>query len=222
MLQFRVDGLILAGSVVTVADMEHAAQSAAVVSIGSAVQSTVVDTVNNDDAVGARLAVDHLVALGHRRIAHVGGGRGAGAAARLAGYEAAMVAHGAAAEIAVSVGDFSEAGGARAAVELLARDRPPTAIFAANDISAAGALNAVLAAGLQVPSDMSVVGYDNTGLAAMRHLSLTSVDQPRTLLGSTATQLLIERLEGGRTDVVHHVVAPTLVVRRSTSAPRPD
>ena len=218
-LQFRVDGLILAGPVVSVDEMELAARSAPVVAIGRTAASGAIDTVNNDDAVGARLAVEHLVGLGHRRIAHIGGGAGAGAAARQAGYESAMREFGLADHVAVVTGDFSESGGYDAAGELLARPMPPTALFAANDLSAAGALNCVVASGRRIPEDMSVVGYDNTGLAAMQHLSLTSINQPRLDLGEIATQLLMERLDDGRTTAVHHVLAPILVARRTSGPP---
>ena len=87
-LQFRVDGLILAGPVVTEGEMETAAKSAAVVAIGRTASSLDIDTVNCDDAVGARLVVEHLAGLGHRRISHIDGGSGAGAATRRKGYEA--------------------------------------------------------------------------------------------------------------------------------------
>jgi ABC-type sugar transport system substrate-binding protein len=121
--------------------------------------------------------------------------------------------------ITTAQGDFSESGGYNGAGELLALDPRPTAIFAANDLSAAGALGRVEDAGLEVPLDVAIVGYDNTGLAAMHHLSLTTINQPRREFGRIATQLIFERLDEGRTIAVHHVVAPTLVVRR-TSGPR--
>jgi DNA-binding LacI/PurR family transcriptional regulator len=218
-LQFRVDGIILAGPVVTVAEMETAATSTAVAAIGRTVSSRRIDTVNNDDAVGARLVVEHLAGLGHRRIGYIGGGSGAGAATRQRGYEAAMRQNGLGDCITVAAGDFSEAGGYRAADKLLTMDPLPTAIFAANDLSAAGALGRVADAGLRVPDEMAIVGYDNTGLAAMHHMSLTTINQPRADLGRIATELLLERLDNGRTAAVHHVVAPTLVIRRSSGPP---
>ncbi len=214
-LQFRVDGLILAGPVVTVTEMETAAQSAAVVAIGRTASSRKIDTVNNDDVVGARLAVEHLANLGHRHIGHIGGGSGAGGATRRRGYEAAMREFGLGDQIAFAAGDFSESGGYDAANELLARNPRPTAIFAANDLSAAGALARIDHAGLDVPRDMAIVGYDNTGLAAMRHMSLTTIHQPRFDLGRVATELLLQRLDEGRHAAVHHVVAPLLVVRQT-------
>jgi DNA-binding LacI/PurR family transcriptional regulator len=220
-LQFRVDGLIIAGPVVTVREMEKVAQSTAVVAIGRTASSRKIDTVNNDDAVGARLVVEHLAGLGHRRIGHIGGGSGAGSAGRKHGYEATMREFGLESNVAVATGDFSESGGYRAADELLKRDPPPTAIFAANDLSAAGALDRIEEAGLRVPDDVSIVGYDNTGLAAMRRMSLTTINQPRADLGRIATALLFERLDNGRTAAVHHVVAPSLVVRRTSGPPAP-
>ena len=217
-LQFRVDGLILAGPVVTEGEMERAAKSAAVVAIGRTASSLDVDTVNCDDLLGARLAVEHLAGLGHHRISHIDGGSGAGAAKRLQGYEDTMRALGLGDHISVATGDFSESGGYNGADDLLTLNPRPTAIFAANDLSAAGALDRVEDAGLEVPSDIAIVGYDNTGLAAMHHLSLTTINQPRGEFGRIATELLMQRLDDGRTDAVHHVVAPTLVVRR-TSGP---
>ena len=89
--------------------------------------------------------------------------------------------------INVARGDFSESGGYNAADELLTLDPRPTAIFAANDLSCAGALDRVEDAGLQVPSELSIVGYDNTGLAAMHHLSLTTINQPRGEFGRIAS-----------------------------------
>ena len=218
-LQFRVDGLILAGPVVTEGEMERAAKSAAVVAIGRTASSLEIDTVNCDEAVGARLVVEHLAGLGHRRISHIDGGSGAGAAGRLKGYETALRELGFGDHVDVATGDFSEAGGYSGAGELLSRHPLPTAIFAANDLSAAGALARVEDAGLHVPSEMSVVGYDNTGLAAMHHLSLTTINQPRGEFGRIATELVIERLDHGRSAAVHHVVAPTLVLRRTTGPP---
>ena len=214
-LQFRVDGLILAGAMVTESEMERAAKSAAVVAIGRTATSLEIDTVNCDESVGSRLVVQHLVALGHRRIGHIDGGSGAGAAERRQGYEAAMREFGLTEHINTARGDFSESGGYNGADELLSLDPRPTAIFAANDLSAAGALDRVEDAGLDVPSDVAIVGYDNTGLAAMHHLSLTTINQPRREFGRIATELVFERLEG-RTTAVHHVVAPTLVVRRTS------
>ncbi len=219
-LQLRVDGIVMAGATISVSAMEEAAASTALVIVGRTARSTKFDTVNTDDVHGARLAVDHLVGLGHERIAHVDGGSGAGAAARRKGYAQTMSGHGLGEQAMISAGDFSEAGGSAAAGELLAVAPRPTAIFAANDLSAVGVLGAADHTGLRVPDDLSIVGYDNTALAEMHHTSLTTINQPREDLGRIALELLLQRLEGGRTAAVHHVVAPTLV-ERTSSGPRP-
>ena len=216
-LQFRVDGLVMAGPTVAVSAMERAASSAAVVVVGRKTRSTKLDTVNSDDVLGARLAVDHLVHLGHRRIAHIDGGSGAGSASRRKGYVAAMDESGLGEHSMTAAGDFSEAGGSAGAAELLSRSPRPTAIFAANDLSAVGAVDAAEDAGLRVPDDISIVGYDNTALAEMHHMSLTTINQPREDLGRIALELLLQRLDDGRTAAIHHVVAPTLVERSSSA-----
>lgn len=217
-LQFRVDGLVMAGPTVTVAALEAAAASTALVVVGRTTRSTKLDTVNTDDRLGAELAVDHLVSLGHTRIAHVDGGRGAGSALRRSGYQRAMAAHGLSDRTMIASGDFSEAGGYAAATKLLARRARPTAIFASNDLSAVGALDAAEDGGLRIPDDISIMGYDNTSLAAMHHMSLTTIHQPRENIGRVAVELLLERLEDDRTVCTHHVVAPALIARSSTAS----
>jgi DNA-binding LacI/PurR family transcriptional regulator len=110
--------------------------------------------------------------------------------------------------------------GVTATAGLLQRTALPTAIFAANDVVALGVIDTLAGAGLRVPEDISVVGYDNTAIARMRHISLTTIDQPRQEMGEMAVHLLDQRVDGRRTDPVTHLVRPTLIGRRSTAAPR--
>ena len=117
-------------------------------------------------------------------------------------------------------GAFTESSGAHAAQRALSSGRPVTAIFAGNDLSALGALDAIDEAGLKVPGDVSLVGYDNTFIAALRHIALTTVDQARERLGELAIEALIERIECGRTEAVHQVIAPSLVIRDTIAPPR--
>lgn len=216
-LQFRVDGVVLAGSL-DVEAMEKAARSAAVVVVGRSESSDYVDTVNTDDRAGAGLAVDHLVGLGHRRIAHIDGGGGAGAAERAEGYCDSMRRHGLEDCIQIAPGDYDESGGKAGAAELMDASPAPTAIFASNDLSAIGALDQLLTLGLRVPEDVSLVGFDNTALAAMSYISLTTINQPTGDLGRAAIDLIVERLDG-RSESVDFVGPPALVVRSSTAPP---
>jgi DNA-binding LacI/PurR family transcriptional regulator len=213
-LQQDVEGLILLGPALdeaTLAAVAAAAPTVVVARRPAAVDGF--DVIVNDDAVGAELAVEHLAGLGHRRIAHIAGDEGGTAAERRAGYEAAMRRRGLGDEILVAPGDSSEEGGQRGATALL--PKRPTAILAYNDLAAVGALNALTEAGLDVPADVSLVGYDNTSLASIRHISLTSVDQPRREMGRLAVAA-VEDDPRGRV----HVLPPSLRVRRSTGAAR--
>src|SRR5919202_2839365 len=138
LLQLRTDGLILAGTVVSPEVVRAASRSAPVALVTSAIRASGVDTVGTDDVRGAGLAVEHLVGLGHRRIALIDGGRGAGAAERRRGYEVAMRRLGLAHQGRVAPGDFTEEGGYRGARHLLDDGPRPTAICAGNDLAAVG------------------------------------------------------------------------------------
>jgi LacI family transcriptional regulator len=181
------------------------------------------DTVVDDDYEGSRLIVDHLVGLGHRRILHTGQpSRGLvpphvlSHTARCDAYVEAMAAHGLEADVLITA--YSEEGGYQAATEALDRPQPPTAIFAGADIAALGALRAAEDRGLHVPEDLTVVGYDNIYTSTIRRVALTTVDQSGTLTGTTAARLLLERL-AGRTEPVHHLIQPRLIVRATSAQP---
>lgn len=216
-LDYRVDGIIVLGSRATAQTLRSANKVAPVVSLGASVDG--IDSVVNDDERGAELVVEHLVGLGHTDIVHIGGGGGGGAERRRAGFVRAMGRHDL--EPRLIEGNYSEQSGADAVDLLLAERTIPTAIFAANDLMAVAALDRLQQAELRVPEDVNVVGYDNTSLAALRHISLTTINQPRVEMGRLAVQSLIERLEQGRRAPVSHVVAPHLITRRTTG-PSPE
>jgi DNA-binding LacI/PurR family transcriptional regulator len=131
-----------------------------------------------------------------------------------------MREHGLEDEFRILPGDYTDVAGADAAVRMLEAGELPTAVFAANDLLAAGLIDRLEDDGILVPRDVSVVGYDNTYLAALHHVSLTTVHQPRPEMGRRALTALVERIEGGRATPLHVRVAPSLVVRSTTGPPR--
>ena len=218
LLELRIDGLILASPMLETGGITSASKEVPVVLVARRSRSNV-DSVSNDDPTGAGLVVQHLADLGHRRIAHIDGGGGAGAAERRKGYERSMTKRGLEDCIQIVAGSYTDEGGRQGIAALFDAPQRPTAVFVANDLAALGALSALDERGLRVPEDVSVVGYDNTALAAVSQIHLTTVDQPRPDMGRTAVKLLLERLTMQR-DVARHVlIPPTLVVRGTTAPP---
>jgi len=219
MLEQRVEGMILVSPRMPSRELVTAGRIVPVVVVGRMVRGGVVGVVSNDERLGPLLAVRHLFDLGHRSITHVDGGSGAGARARRSGYVRAMRELGLRPD--VIAGDFTEVAGADAARALLRRKALPTAVFAANDLVAAGAMDAFEDAGLLAPDDISIVGYDNTFLARLHHVGLTSVDQSAEEMGRMAMALLLGRAAGDRATPSVRLVTPRLVDRRTTGPVRP-
>ena len=216
-LSQRVDGLILVSPELSNHDLTILIGDTPTVVVGHRGAGKFVDSVINNEEVGAHLAVDHLRALGHSRIAHITGGTSSSGPARTAGFLTAMKEHGSAKEAVLIEGDFSEDSGFKAGTEILKLRNRPSAIFAANDLVAAGLIEAISAAGFRVPRDFSIVGYDNSLLAKIGVLSLTTIAQPLALMGSDAVKLLVDRIKGQHENSITHVMEPKLVVRKSTA-----
>ncbi|WP_435771458.1 LacI family DNA-binding transcriptional regulator [Nocardioides sp. SYSU DS0651] len=195
------------------------ARGTAVVVVDRRVGSREFSSVSVDDRLGGRLAAEHLVGIGRRRLAFIGGPRG---------LNQVDHRHAAAAEVADSAGarlrfvetaTMDAEAGRHAADELLelgARERPD-AIFAANDLIALGVLQALTLAGVRVPDDVALVGYDDIDFAASAAIPLTSVRQPREQLGGVAAELLLATIDDPTARVRSVVLEPELVVRRSTA-----
>jgi DNA-binding LacI/PurR family transcriptional regulator len=220
LVEYRPDGIILVSPRMSAREMATALHGLPAVVVGRTLRGQDVDAVMTDEAKGSHLAIEHLVELGHERIVHIDGGQGAGAAPRRAGYLRAMREAGLGRVTAVLAGDFTEEAGARGAEQILRRrGKLPTAVFAANDLVAVGAIDRLEQEGVRIPEDLSVVGYDNIFVAALRHLAITTINQPRDLMGRDALALLLERVDG-RSERTVRLHDPSLVVR-ATSGPAP-
>ncbi|WP_422935736.1 LacI family DNA-binding transcriptional regulator [Sinomonas sp. P47F7] len=174
------------------------------------------DVVAGDDERGGELATRHLLDLGHTAVGHVSG-LGGPAAHRRRGYERAMRAAGLEPLVAGADGSTSEENGYAATSELLAGHPGLTGLVVANDVMAVGALAALSERGLAAPGGVAVVGYDNSPLAAYRHLALTSVDPHNREIGAEAARTLLARLRNPGRPPQHDLVEPSLVVRASTA-----
>lgn len=217
LLDLGVDGIIAVTTWLRPAALERAAQIVPVVVIGrmqDAVAGT--DTVRNDDAAGAALAVRHLVEEGHRNLAHITMSTRPGPAMRRAGFLTEAHRLGLREHVEVIGPDSADQG-----IELLLRavrrgdPTAVTAVFAANDIAAVKVLHRAADLHVPVPEQLSVVGYDSSAVALTVRPHLSSVNQPREEMGRIAAQMLRERWEGRARDTIS-VVEPVLRVRGST------
>jgi LacI family transcriptional regulator, galactose operon repressor len=225
MIDRSMDGLVLIAPVSAKKRLNDVARTVPTVVVGRHGPSPTYDTVADDDVAGAALVVDHLADLGHQRIAHIEHHETDRVrlaempnAQRAEGYQEAMRRRGLADRIEIASTSYTHQGGYLGAKELLARPVRPTAIFAGADVVALGALEAIAEAGLSVPGDISVAGYDNSALAAFGPISLTSVDQDGREMGANAARLLVDRINDGSRRTTQIKLSPTLVVRRTTAA----
>jgi DNA-binding LacI/PurR family transcriptional regulator len=219
LLDFRCEALLLLGPDAPDDALGKLAAQVPAVSVGRRVAGQDVDVVRSADDVGVAAALAHLESLGHRRIAFVDGGRGAVAATRRRGYRTAMRRAGLAAAARIIPGDHTEEGGVRAGRLLAAEADPPSAVVASNDRLAVGLLDAFVRAGVDVPGRISVVGYDDSTLARLAHIDLTTVNQDAPAQARHAVAAAVSRLDEGRTGRREIVLRPHLVVRGSTAPP---
>ncbi|MFI6074290.1 LacI family DNA-binding transcriptional regulator [Actinoplanes sp. NPDC051343] len=267
LLQDRCEALIVLGPQSSAARLTRLAERLPVVAVARGVRSAAVGVVRNADADGLRLAVDHLAGRGHRRIAHIDGGRAPGAADRRRGYREAMHRHGLDAEIRIIPGGLTEEDGAAAAramlglppaagtasttgiapaTEAAAAASPtgiapateaaaaasttgiapateaataasptgrPTAVTVFNDRCATGVLDVLARAGVRVPEDVSVVGYDDSRLARLAHVDLTTIAQDTAAMACLAVDQAVARVEGRPVAARECIVPPRLVIR---------
>ena len=218
-LDLGVDGLVLAGSIPmspAIIDVASKIPTVAVGGRGLDLDLPHVDVLANDNHLGGTLAVRHLIEFRHTRIAHISGLPSVAGRLRMQGYEDTMRAAGLGGNVLIETGDLSEEGGYRATVRLLSRPDRPTAIFAANDLTCVGALSAAAALGVQVPGELSLVGFDNSLLARLRALWLTSVDGTAYAMGQQAARTLLARIERPDAPGQTQLMPPRLEVRGSS------
>ncbi|MFN8192530.1 MAG: LacI family DNA-binding transcriptional regulator [Nocardioidaceae bacterium] len=218
LLAYRCESVILIGPHLRTSALDELAAQVPVVVVARSVRTRSVDVVRTDDVQGAKLAVDHLVSLGHRDIAHVHAGDAGGSLERRRGYQAAMRRHGLADHIRLVGGGLVERDGERAAKALL-EDGLPTAVCMFNDSCAVGLMSILRLRGVDIPGRLSVTGFDDASVAGLESVSLTTVAQDTSALAAAALDRAITRIESRSVDPAETVVPPRLVVRSTTAAP---
>ncbi|WP_034623294.1 LacI family DNA-binding transcriptional regulator [Cellulomonas sp. URHE0023] len=217
----RLSGTLIDGAIIVTPTVVEANPGIPVVAVDPHTGPTGMPTVDSDNLGGAVLATEHLLNLGHRRIAFLGG-RPDLESARLreAGFRQAMAAAGVPVdESLVRVGGYRRETADEPARVLLDRPDPPTALFAANDLSAIQVLAVARERGLSVPADLSVIGFDNVPESVLASPALTTINQPLQRMGAEALRLLVD-LIGGRERAPHVRLPTELVVRASCAPPR--
>lgn len=177
-----------------------------------------VSVVYSDNFHGAELAVDHLISLGHEKIAHISGHKKLYVGEeRLQGYKQTMKKHDLFIpdEYIVDGGYFTYEGGKAAMERLLAAKDTPTAVFVAGDLMAIGAMAAIYDAGLTIPDDISIVGFDDIQIAEYVHPALTTIRQDTKLIGKTAATLIMDQMANKKKAHMSVKIPVSLVTRRS-------
>jgi LacI family transcriptional regulator len=219
----QVDGLIIVGANRASRKNPILDGSLPVVVVDRDLNGERFDTVLADNLEGGEKGTSYLISLGHERIAFIAGPSGLPtSAARLRGYRRTLEKHRIPLEKElVILGDFRYQGGYRAMEKLLKLTPPPTAVFAANDMMAVGAIACIRDHYLRVPEDISVLGFDDIPLASFLNPKLTTISQPRGEMGRMAVTMLMERLQDRNLPARRYVLPVTLVERESCSRRNP-
>jgi LacI family transcriptional regulator len=224
LVDHQVDGIVLISPWMDQEWLEELGAGLPTVVIARHGDAQAFDTVVVDDYDGARIVVEYLVGLGHKRIVHTSEPAGGlvepyvlSHTVRCEGYVKTMERIGLQPDVIETL--YSEQGGYDATIKALNRPVPPTAIFAGADIAALGALRAAEELGFRVPEDLSIVGFDNIFASTIPRVNLTTVDESGRVTGSTSARLVLERI-AGRKEPVRYVITPRLVERSTSRPPR--
>ncbi|MGD8195742.1 LacI family DNA-binding transcriptional regulator [Herbiconiux sp. P18] len=219
----RLSGTLIDGAILVTPTVVGVTADVPIVAVDPHTGRADLPTVESDSFGGALLAMRYLIELGHRRIAFVAGRPDLRSSnLRDAGYRRALEEAGIPVERSlIRVGLYEQDAARETATELLSSRNRPTAVFAANDLSAIATIETAAELGLDVPGDLSVVGFDDVPEAARLNPPLTTVRQPMQRIGAAAAELLIG-LMNGETPERTHITLPTRLVRRATTAPPPQ
>ncbi|MFC4766306.1 LacI family DNA-binding transcriptional regulator [Effusibacillus consociatus] len=215
--QKQVDGMILLTARMNREEIEEIAEQFPVVLACEYLEGSRIPTVSIDNISSARKATEHLIQLGHRRIAHISGPMNIVLSRdRLRGYQQAMTQYELEIDpVLIQEGDFSYEIGYNLAMKFLALENPPTAIFAASDDMAIGAVKAVREQSLNVPKDIAVVGFDDVKIASIFEPSITTIAQPMYEIGTTAMELLVKLINGNQLKRRQYVLEDQLIIRET-------
>lgn len=220
LLQQQADGAILLTARMDRTRLEEIANQFPVVLACEYMDELDVPTVSIDNIRGARKATEHLIQLGHTRIAHIAGPMNVILSRdRLKGYEQAMISHQLQINsLYIKEGDFSLESGCNQMLHLMELEVPPTAVFVFNDLMAIGAIKAAKDKGFRVPEDVAVVGFDNIKMTSVFEPNITTIDQPKYEIGKKAMDLLLNLMNGETLQKKKFVLKDKLIVRESSGS----
>jgi len=217
--QNRVDGIIInPNSMANVEFLEK--MNIPVVYLNTRIDEGMSTYIGIDNEQGSITATEHLIECGYKRIAYVGGTvRSYSNNTRLKGYLAALEKNGIDKDSELIVNSkFETESGYEACKKLLQLQNPPDAVFAANDIIALGVMQCVQEAGLRIPEDFGIVGFDDIYASALPQIMLTTIAMPKYFLGKKAFELLLDKIHSEEAGSAQYVIKPKLIIRRTTRA----
>lgn len=218
--QKQVDGMILLTARSNQRELAHIAENYPVVLACEYMDGLNIPTVSIDNISSARKAIQHLIDLGHNRIAHITGPMDVILSRdRLRGFQQALINNDIDSNpLYIQEGDFSIKSGYNQMLKLISLEVPPSAVFVFNDEMAIGAVNAIKESGLNVPEDIAVVGFDNIEMASIFTPHLTTIDQPKYEIGTKAMELLLKLIRKETFSKKKYVLDNQLIVRQSCGA----